>query len=695
MKPKCGLEWTDDAYNFTKSFLSNEVNKIEVEPICLKNTSTYLAKVIKNGQHDLGKFLVATNHCDGVEEPQLIPIPDMPAGLHPYNVSSFSKPDLDIGMCIVTHVVDPYEVYIMNTLLDLPIYESIMNDIQGTGSGLSGPATIGQLCLVALDDGKLFRAKITKLNRERTKAKVVLIDTGRTVKENVSNLIQFEAGEGYLIGNPGLARKVGFHSLVPATGDSWSQNSVQTVKEILAPDKCFLYNVEAGNVALKMLAPPFTDVGTHLVECGLALHSGIETTKSSSSTGIPENPKSDEALREQQVEEEMCQKEQENGSILTKLSRNRGEVDPLSGDDELVLKMSKIHISDDQTFAQTREFPNTTSLKEGNDSAVGESESPTLIGVKEFDEKVVPGVALEQHMKRVLEEVGEKLEAKLSQPARTPAQSRLSRKRSESHEANAPAVPGQPLPPPPQSSRFTNSKTSAAADEARRTPDENASQNTSGNVIALDNTGKKTDTEEHFDNRFKATISLANSIVDFYILPECNLEKLASVIEECQEPGPALSIVEIGTMCLATKDGIWMRARIEKISGDKTKAKIFFVDDGCRESKQISDLRVLSCHKETEDLVERVGLFGVEPLDDEKSKKDCSQIFKTFVEGDRTLIVTRTDINQLVKVESPNGRDVSESLLELEIVRPVLLGAGSCCDSVFRQNFVSSYLLEV
>ena len=218
-----------------------------------------------------------------------------------------------------------------------------------------------------------------------------------------------------------------------------------------------------------------------------------------------------------------------------------------------------------------------------------------------------------------------------------------------------------------------------------------------GEIMTAEPEQMKEDPQRDIDltDSFNATVSFISNIDEFYILRESNNSKFESILIDCQEPGPALASVDVGAMCLASKDDIWMRARIEKISRDKAQAKIFFVDDGWRATKKISDLRVLSCHKETEDLVERVGLFGVEPLDDEKSKKDCSQIFKTFVEGERTLIVTRTDINQLVKVESPDGRDVSESLLELEIVRPVLLGAGSCCDSVFRQNFVSSYLLEV
>ena len=172
---------------------------------------------------------------------------------------------------------------------------------------------------------------------------------------------------------------------------------------------------------------------------------------------------------------------------------------------------------------------------------------------------------------------------------------------------------------------------------------------------------------------FNATISFISNIDEFYILRESNNSKFESVLIDCQEPGPALASVDVGAMCLATKDDVWMRARIEKISGDKTKAKIFFVDVGCRATQQISDLRVLSCHRETEDLVERVGLFGVEPLDGENWSVESTNTFEKLVDVDTENMfrISKKVGCDRVKVETLNGLDLAEVLVEREAAKPL------------------------
>ena len=172
---------------------------------------------------------------------------------------------------------------------------------------------------------------------------------------------------------------------------------------------------------------------------------------------------------------------------------------------------------------------------------------------------------------------------------------------------------------------------------------------------------------------FKATISFISNIDEFFILRESNNSKFESVLVDTQEPGPALASVDVGAMCLATKDDVWMRARIEKISGDKTKAKIFFVDVGCRATQQISDLRVLSCHRETEDLVERVGLFGVEPLDGENWSVESTNTFEKLVDVDteNMFLISKKVGCDRVKVETLDGLDLAEVLVEREAAKPL------------------------
>ena len=172
---------------------------------------------------------------------------------------------------------------------------------------------------------------------------------------------------------------------------------------------------------------------------------------------------------------------------------------------------------------------------------------------------------------------------------------------------------------------------------------------------------------------FKASISFISNIDEFYILRESNSSKFESILVDCQEPGPALASVDVGAMCLASKDDIWMRARIEKISRDKAQAKIFFVDDGCRATKKISDLMVLSCHKETEDLVERFGLLGVEPLDGENWSNESMKAFKELVDvdPDNMFLISKKDGCDRVKVETSDGIDLAEALVELDAAKPL------------------------
>ena len=170
---------------------------------------------------------------------------------------------------------------------------------------------------------------------------------------------------------------------------------------------------------------------------------------------------------------------------------------------------------------------------------------------------------------------------------------------------------------------------------------------------------------------FKASISFISNIDEFYILRESNSSKFESILVDCQEPGPALASVDVGAMCLATEDDVWMRARIEKISGDE--AKIFFIDDGCRATKKISDLMVLSCHKETEDLVERFGLLGVEPLDGENWSNESMKAFMELVDvdPDNMFLISKKDGCDRVKVETSDGIDLAEALVELDAAKPL------------------------
>ena len=183
---------------------------------------------------------------------------------------------------------------------------------------------------------------------------------------------------------------------------------------------------------------------------------------------------------------------------------------------------------------------------------------------------------------------------------------------------------------------------------------------------------------DHLTQPYRCIVSWINNIGDFYLFPESKNSIFENILVDCQDPAPALTKVEVGTMCICCIDTVWYRARVEKVSSDQSKAKLFFVDVGRMETKLVSGLRQLKGHQETADIVEKVGLAGVEPLVGDKWSEESTENFKELVDVDagNFYLVTRVGRGSMVQVVDSTGLDLGDALVELELAKPSALDTG-------------------
>jgi len=141
---------------------------------------------------------------------------------------------------------------------------------------------------------------------------------------------------------------------------------------------------------------------------------------------------------------------------------------------------------------------------------------------------------------------------------------------------------------------------------------------------------------------FRCTISWVSSIDEIYLLPSSKLEEFHDILVSVQDHGSSVVDLEVGNMCLSSLEDIMYRARIERVSSDKKKVKVFFVDIGRKETVPAADLKQLLHHLESPGVVVRAGLAGVKPADGVSWNKESIDTFKLLVdaEGDMEFVVT-------------------------------------------------------
>ena len=169
---------------------------------------------------------------------------------------------------------------------------------------------------------------------------------------------------------------------------------------------------------------------------------------------------------------------------------------------------------------------------------------------------------------------------------------------------------------------------------------------------------------------FKCTVSWVVSIDEIYLLPRNRIQEFEDILVEVQDHGSSSVVLEVGMLCVNNIDGVMFRARIEKVSPDKKKLKLFYIDIGRRETVLASEVRQILHHKTTPGLVVKVGLSGIKPGDGDTWSKESISVLEQLadIDGETEFLVTPTskDGDRIaVDICDLGGLDMKQSLVEL------------------------------
>ena len=178
------------------------------------------------------------------------------------------------------------------------------------------------------------------------------------------------------------------------------------------------------------------------------------------------------------------------------------------------------------------------------------------------------------------------------------------------------------------------------------------------------------DMDEMTIGSFECTVSWVNNIGEFFISPLTKSKLFEQVLLEIQDPVKRIDTAHVGLVCCCKLDDIWYRVRIEKISPDKSKVKLFFMDIGRNEKMATQELMHLKNYQDLPPLVQRVGVSGVKPLEGDTWSTESTETFKELIgmeDGQTFLLAPITKDEQGWKVTlSFDSEDVGEMLIQLE-----------------------------
>ena len=185
---------------------------------------------------------------------------------------------------------------------------------------------------------------------------------------------------------------------------------------------------------------------------------------------------------------------------------------------------------------------------------------------------------------------------------------------------------------------------------------------------------KRSQAERPFlpEEPFNCTVTWVNNPEDFFITPTDKSKDFEDILLNTQDPSSAKVDLALDTLCLCEVDDIWYRARIEKISPDKSKVKVLLVDTGRKETIVASELRKLDAYRDTPGLATKVGLAGIRPAGTTWADDDIAN-FKTLVDLEGNMefiakIVEECDGQPKVEMKDVNqGMDIKSMLIELGI----------------------------
>ena len=171
---------------------------------------------------------------------------------------------------------------------------------------------------------------------------------------------------------------------------------------------------------------------------------------------------------------------------------------------------------------------------------------------------------------------------------------------------------------------------------------------------------------------FNCTVTWVNNPEDFFITPTDKSKDFEDILLNTQDPSSAKVDLALDTLCLCEVDDIWYRARIEKISPDKSKVKVLLVDTGRKETIAASELRKLDAYRDTPGLAMKVGLAGIRPAGATWTDDDIAN-FKSLMDLEGNIefiakIVEECDGLPKIQMKDVNqGMDIKSMLIELGV----------------------------
>ena len=137
--------------------------------------------------------------------------------------------DMESYRCTVSYIESPNSFYV-SLLENQEVWENIMMDIQNPSNSLN-LVEVGNIC-ISEQGGLWRRCKIEQVSSDTGEVRVFFIDHGSREIKPVSSLMKLETHRN----TPGLVRRVGLAGLQPLHGEVWSDESLETFKELVDMD---------------------------------------------------------------------------------------------------------------------------------------------------------------------------------------------------------------------------------------------------------------------------------------------------------------------------------------------------------------------------------------------------------------------------------------------------------------------------
>jgi hypothetical protein len=131
--------------------------------------------------------------------------------------------------CTVSYVESPDSFYV-SPLENQEVWEKILMDIQNPSTSLD-LVEVGNIC-ISEQGGLWSRCKIEQVSSNTGEVRVFFIDHGSRETKPVSSLMKLETHRN----TPGLVRRVGLAGIQPLQGEVWSDDSLETFKELVDID---------------------------------------------------------------------------------------------------------------------------------------------------------------------------------------------------------------------------------------------------------------------------------------------------------------------------------------------------------------------------------------------------------------------------------------------------------------------------